>query len=133
MANRRILVVDDEPIIVCTIAQKLEKEGFQVCGATDGTEALELYKEDGFDLVLTDMRMAHMGGLELLQAIMQYDPEALVVMITAFSTMNATVEAMKLGARDFISKPFELNRLVAKIRFILEQESNKGCAPTCAT
>jgi DNA-binding response OmpR family regulator len=126
MGNRRILVVDDEPIIVSTIAEKLAKEGFQVRGATDGNQALELYRQKGFDLVLTDMRMAEMGGLELLKAILQYDPEALVVMITAFGTMNTAVEAMKLGAKDFISKPFELNRLVAKIRFVLEQERSKG-------
>ena len=125
MAQRRILVVDDEANVVYSIIEKLQKEGFEAQGVGNGAEALELYKAERFDLVLTDLKLPGIDGMEVLKAIMEYDPEALVVMITAFGTVDIAIEALKSGAQEFITKPFDLNSLVAKLRTILEQQNDK--------
>jgi DNA-binding response OmpR family regulator len=126
MSDKRILVIDDEQNVVSSIVEKLEKEGFVAQGVGDGVQAIDLYKAERFDLVLTDLKLPGMDGIEILQAIMEYDPEALVVMITAYGTVDIAVEALKSGAQEFITKPFDLNALVAKLRSILEQRSESA-------
>ena len=112
----RILVVDDERSIRNTLKEILEYEKFEVDVAEDGFEALEKLEKNRFDLVLCDIKMPKMDGLEVLDKIHKLDPDATVVMISGHGTIETAVEAIKKGAYDFISKPLDLNRLLITIR-----------------
>jgi len=118
---KRILVVDDEPNVVKSCARMLELEGFEVKGVTGGAEAIALFKREGFDLVLTDLKMPEVDGLEVLTAIMKHNPNAAVVIVTAYGTKENVVEALRLGAREFLEKPLDTRTLLATARRILEQ------------
>ena len=102
-----ILVVDDEEGMCQFLKTMLSREGYEVLTATSGSEALKVYKEDKFDLVIQDLKMPGMDGIQLLSAIKEVDEKQLVVIITAFSTWESAVEAMRLGAFDYIRKPFD--------------------------
>lgn len=112
----RILVVDDERSIRNTLKEILEYEKFEVEVAEDGFEALEKLEKNRFDLVLCDIKMPKMDGLEVLDKIHKLDSDATVVMISGHGTIETAVEAIKKGAYDFISKPLDLNRLLITIR-----------------
>jgi len=112
----RILVVDDERSIRNTLKEILEYEKFEVEVAEDGFEALEKLEKNRFDLVLCDIKMPKMDGLEVLDKIHKLDPDATVVMISGHGTIETAVDAIKKGAYDFISKPLDLNRLLITIR-----------------
>jgi CheY-like chemotaxis protein len=126
LTNKRVLVVDDEDSLIFTCVEELEQEGFEARGVKDGNQAIDLYKKEGFDLVLADLKMPGMDGMELLKAIMEYDPEASVVIMTAYGTVDIAVEALRSGAREFITKPFDIGALVTKLRTVLEQRSDKA-------
>jgi CheY-like chemotaxis protein/predicted regulator of Ras-like GTPase activity (Roadblock/LC7/MglB family) len=121
VAAKRILVVDDEPNVVKSCARMLQLEGFEVQGATSGAEAQALYRDRRFDLALVDLKMPDMDGLQLLAALKQYDPKAVVVIFTAYGTKESVVEALRLGAYEFLEKPLDAKTLVATVRRILEQ------------
>lgn len=107
----RILVVDDDPSIRNMLEIVLKKNNYDVILATDGREALELLKKKTFDLVISDIKMPDISGISLLQRLKTSNPEIPVIMITAFASTNDAVEAMKLGAEDYITKPFNLEEL----------------------
>jgi DNA-binding response OmpR family regulator len=125
MAKKRILVVDDQPSIVYSCADQLQEAGFEARGVVDGTEAIELYKSEGFDVVLTDLRMPGVDGLQVLEAIMAYDPEASVVIMTGFGTVEAAADAMRSGAKEFITKPYDIDALIAKVRGLLGRRGQR--------
>jgi two-component system, NtrC family, nitrogen regulation response regulator NtrX len=100
-----LLVVDDEPGIRQALRQMLEYEGYQVRTAESGPRALELYRERSADLVLLDIKMAPMDGLEVLEKLRAEDPDAIVVVISGHGSVEAAVEALKRGAFDFLEKP----------------------------
>ena len=126
MTDGRILVVDDEESVVYTCVGELEQEGFEAQGVTTGAQAVDLYKTEDFDLVLADLKMPGMDGMEVLNAIMEYDAEAQVVIMTAYGTVDIAVEALRTGAREFITKPFDIHSLVVKLRSVLEQRGDKA-------
>jgi DNA-binding response OmpR family regulator len=126
MSDSRILVVDDEESVVSTCVDKLVEEGFRVQRVTEGAKAIELYKREHFDLVLSDLKVAGVDGMGVLRAIMEYDPEARVVIMTADGTVDIAVEALRAGAREFISKPSDMDALVVKLRSVLEQQSGEA-------
>lgn len=121
MTAKRILLVDDEPNVVKSCARMLELEGFAVAGVTGGKEALDLYRRERFDLVLTDLKMPDVDGLEVLTAVRRLNPGAAVVIFTAYGTKESVVEALRLGAREFLEKPLDTKALVATVRRILDQ------------
>jgi CheY-like chemotaxis protein/predicted regulator of Ras-like GTPase activity (Roadblock/LC7/MglB family) len=121
VAAKRILLVDDEPNVVKSCARMLELEGFAVQGVTSGTEAINLYQNNNFDLVLTDLKMPDADGLEVLTAVREHNPSAAVVIFTAYGTKESVVEALRLGAREFLEKPLDTKSLVATVRRILRQ------------
>lgn len=127
MADERILVVDDEESVIYTCVEELEQEGFEAQGVTDGAQAIELYKAEGFDLVLADLKMPGVDGIDVLKAIIEYDPEARVVIMTAFGTVDIAVEALRSGAKEFIAKPFDTYELVTKLRSVLEHGATRRC------
>src|SRR4030065_813256 len=112
----KILVVDDEALVRDIIRKGLSQMGgFNVEVAQSGSEAIEKIEKDVFDLVLTDLKMAGMDGLELLKNIKGARPEVVVILMTAYGSIETAVEAMRIGANDFITKPIDLNELLIHI------------------
>lgn len=107
----RILVVDDEESIREFLDIMLRKEGYEVTMAEDGAKAIDLLKKKTFDLVISDMQMPQVTGMELLKHVKDNFPDLLFMMITAFGTTETAVEAMKLGAYDYITKPFKIDEV----------------------
>src|SRR5258705_280647 len=106
-----LLIVDDERNIRRSLVTFFESLGHTVRAAESGTQAVAMLAETQFDLVLTDYRMAEMSGLELLREIKKRAPESLVILMTAFATVENAVEAMKSGAYDYVTKPFSLEQI----------------------
>jgi DNA-binding NtrC family response regulator len=112
----KILVVDDEAPVRDIIGKGLSQVGgYSVEVAQNGVEAIEKIEKDVFDLVLTDLKMPEMDGLELLRTIKGTRPEVLVILMTAYGTIETAVEAMRIGANDYITKPVDLNELLIHI------------------
>lgn len=114
----KILVLDDEKIVLDSVSRILEDEDYRVKTCQKGEEALETLKEGGFDILITDLKMPGMDGLQAMEAMLEIDPDLSVIMFTAYSTVDSAVKAMKLGAVDYIRKPFtpdQLTGLVLKV------------------
>src|SRR5512145_3349937 len=107
-----ILIVDDEKNYLLVLSAVLEDEGYEVLTAPDGPEALEIQKSSDLDLVVTDMKMPGMDGIEFLEQIKARDPDLPVIMMTAHGTVDKAVEAMQKGAYSYILKPFDNERLI---------------------
>ncbi|MCJ7546715.1 MAG: sigma-54 dependent transcriptional regulator [Deltaproteobacteria bacterium] len=118
-----ILVVDDEPSMRTTLSILLKREGYQVSLAGSGAEALPLLAPGEYDMILTDLKMEGMDGIELLRHIKAVDPQAEVLIFTAYGTIASAVEAMKLGAYDYIGKPFDEEELLLKVARALERKA----------
>ncbi|RJP76622.1 MAG: response regulator [Candidatus Zixiibacteriota bacterium] len=116
MTPSRILIVDDEEDICSTLADFLGEKGYEIFTATSGEEALRLVKEVRPHLVLLDIRMPGMDGIEVLRRIRGLDQEAGIIMITAFHDIDIAQEALKLGASDFVTKPLEMSYLEESVR-----------------
>jgi DNA-binding NtrC family response regulator len=117
---RTVLVVDDKEMMRDSVVVTLERAGFTVVSAADGAAALELVARKRPDVVVTDMRMPTMTGIELLQKLRAIDDELPVVLMTAFGTIETAVKAMKLGAFDYLTKPFEGDELIIAIKRAIE-------------
>ncbi|HOI74170.1 MAG TPA: sigma-54 dependent transcriptional regulator [Syntrophales bacterium] len=112
MAKRhRILIAEDDDMSRQNLKDLLEESGYEAVAFTDGKEAMDAYVTDRYDLVLTDLRMPRIDGLELLSFIKEINPDALVILITGYGTVNTAVDAMKMGAFDYITKPIREDRL----------------------
>ena len=120
MSMERILIVDDEKLLRWSLRERLLKEGFEVLEADSGKAARSVIETGGADLVVLDYRLPDATGIELLNEIMAAMPEAPVIMMTAYSTVETAVEAMKIGAFDYINKPFDQEELVRTARKALE-------------
>ncbi|MCJ7679401.1 MAG: sigma-54 dependent transcriptional regulator [Candidatus Aminicenantes bacterium] len=115
--TQKILIIDDEEAIQDSCAQVLKREGYSVRGAKNGAEGLQHFKQETFHIVLLDLRLPGMGGMEILKLIKEENPETPVIIITGFASIESAVEAIKLGAFDYLAKPFcpeELRVIVKK-------------------
>ncbi|MCJ7509036.1 MAG: sigma 54-interacting transcriptional regulator, partial [candidate division Zixibacteria bacterium] len=115
-----ILVVDDKDTVRQMLSKTLQSEGYEVDVAEDGLIALEKAKDKQYDLVLTDLKLPNKDGLEVLAALKDLDPEVAVVVMTAYGTIESAVQAMKMGAFDFLTKPFDTDHLNMLIKRALE-------------
>lgn len=111
----RILVVDDERSLCAGIQEALNREGYTVAAAHDAGTALKITNERLFNLVLTDVKMPGMSGLELLRQVKNKSPDTVFILMTAYGTVESAVEAMKEGAYDFLAKPLDMQRLRALV------------------
>jgi DNA-binding NtrC family response regulator len=116
-----ILVVDDEEALRTVLGSELTNEGFQVQTAADGDDAIRELGKSGFDLVLLDIKMPRMNGFEVLKYIKENHPKTKVVMLTGFADLKNAIESKKLGADDFVSKPYDLVDLLTTIERVLNE------------
>ena len=119
----KILVIDDEKSIRSTLQEILEYEKHTVSLANNGKEGLDQFENNKFDVVLCDIKMPEMDGIEVLEKIMQVSPEVSVIMISGHGNIDTAVDAIKKGAFDFIEKPLDLNRLLITIRNAMDKSS----------
>jgi len=115
-----VLVIDDEPDMQLALRHALKKNGCDVQCAGNGVEGLKRFKEKNFGLVITDMRMPEMSGMQVLQGVKALSPKIPVIMMTAYGSINSAVEAMKAGASDYLLKPFSLETLTATLQKVCD-------------
>lgn len=114
--HAQVLLVDDEEEFLKTLSQRLEMRGLKVTGATRGEEAVDLADKQTFDAIVIDLAMPGMDGLETLKRIKESHPEAEIIMLSGQGTVKTSIEAMKLGAEDFLEKPVDMQELLKKIK-----------------
>jgi DNA-binding NtrC family response regulator len=118
--KHRILIVEDDAVFVRPLQRTLESEGYEVCAVASGETALERLRHEDFDLVITDKRLPKMDGIDVVRHIKGGHPEVAVVVMTAYATIESAVEALRLGAVDYLLKPFNLAEAVLVIRHAIE-------------
>ncbi len=118
----KILVVDDDAIARPVAVNLLVQAGYQVVEALDGVQAVSKYEDERPDAVLMDIQMPRMDGMNALVAIRKYDPKARVIMVTAITDKQVAMAAIKMGARDFIVKPFRADRVLSAVKLLLETD-----------
>ncbi len=123
MHNPKILVVDDEMVVCESCKRILEEDGYEVDIALNGMEAFEKMKTNSFDILITDLKMPGINGMEVLKTSRREYPETIVIMITGFSTVETAVEAMKLGAFDYIPKPFTPDEVSIVVKKAIEKKN----------
>jgi len=116
----RVLVVDDEKALVLALRGLLKKEGYEVDVAYSGEEALEKVQPGSFHLIITDLSLGGLSGMDVLAHARDVDPEVAVIMITAYGSEKIAVDAMKLGAADYVPKPFDNDELRVVVRKVME-------------
>lgn len=128
--HAKVLLVDDEEEFLSTLAKRLEMRGLKVTEATRGAEAVQLADKENFDAIVIDLAMPGMDGLETLKRIKESHPDAEIIMLSGQGTVKTSIEAMKLGAEDFLEKPVDMQELLTKIAemknkhiLILEKQS----------
>jgi DNA-binding NtrC family response regulator len=122
----RVLVVDDEEVMRDLLADCLNSFGYEVVFATNGREGLQAYKGGHFDIVISDLMMSPMDGLELLNEIKKVNAEAIFIMITGYPSIETAMDAIKKGANDYITKPFHIDEIKMKLDRVLLERSLKG-------
>jgi len=118
----RILIVDDEEMILSVLSQRLTREGYSCVTARNGKEALNHFYKDTFSLIISDINMPEMGGIELLKKLKAVHPNVLVIMVTAYPEVDLAIEAMRLGAYDFIIKPADLELVILSVKKAMEKK-----------
>ena len=121
--QQKILIIDDEVIALQNLMHVLKKEGYEITGTQSSTEALEYIEQQRFDLVLTDLKMEKVDGMQILSRVKELYPEAEVIMITGYATVETAIEAMKLGAYHYVAKPFKLDEVRKVVREALAKVS----------
>ena len=112
----RLLIVDDETELVSALCEVLNEKGYETEGYGSGREALEVLKNKDFDVLLTDLMMPEMGGIDLLKAALEIDPHLIGIVMSGQGTVESAVEAMKIGAFDYVMKPFKADALMPACR-----------------
>lgn len=120
MATARILLVDDEQGILNTLTILLKSEGFETTAALGAEKALQILMEQEFDLMISDIRMAPMNGMELLRIVHDTYPNMAVIMLTAYGQVDSAIEADQLGASAYVKKPFRTEELLMAIEKALD-------------
>jgi len=115
----KILIVDDAEFLRVRISRLLSTNGYEILEAQNGLQAVEIYKWSQPDVVLMDVTMPEMDGLTALKEIRRFDPQARVIMVTALGQESVVLDAIRSGARDFVVKPFDFDRVIAALNKVL--------------
>lgn len=126
MAKRKVLVIDDEQIVLDSVKKILTQENYEVTTSISSRKGLDLANQNDYDLVLSDIRMPEIGGMRVLRDIKRAKPTLPVVIITGYATVQSSVQAMKLGATDYIEKPFTPEELVKTANDAIEASSKQA-------
>ena len=118
------LIVEDESISLNILQEEFQAAGYEVTALSDGGEAYEQCRHMTFDLVLLDMHLPHKNGMEILRAIRARSTSSVVVIITAYGRIESAVEAIKAGADDYVTKPYDMAELMQKVERILRSRAN---------
>lgn len=124
MLNGSILIVDDEENVSKLLNKVFMKEGYETYIAHNGREALEIIDNNNIDIIITDIKMPKMGGIDLLKHVREIDSSIKVIMITAFATLETAVDALRMGARDYITKPFNIEEIIQTVRKLTASEDS---------
>lgn len=124
----KILIVDDEARILLLLQSLLKANGYETVTAKDGNTALELVKNDAFDLIITDLRMAPMDGMTLFREIKTIHPNIPVILLTAYASVETAIDAMKNGAFDYLTKPFKVDEMLATVKRAEEHIKSSAAA-----
>ncbi|CAG0938052.1 Regulatory protein AtoC [Candidatus Brocadiaceae bacterium] len=119
----KVLIVDDEKLMRISLESQLKKEGYNVKSVDNAIDGLKMVMAEEYDAVVTDLRLSGMGGMELLREIKKYNPEIIVVIMTAYGTLESAVSAIKEGAYDYIAKPFSTDELIIKLQRALHYKN----------
>ncbi|MDY8023229.1 response regulator transcription factor [Paenibacillus polymyxa] len=130
--KQSILIVEDEEKIARLLEIELQFEGYQVCKEKNGIDGLETYCKGNWDLVLLDIMIPGLNGIELLRRIRKHDANVPVILLTAKSSIADKVEGLDLGANDYVTKPFVIEELLARVRVALRVSATKDMAPQVA-
>ena len=114
-----ILIIDDEPLMRISISDALKVEGYNVMSAETGGEGLKSIKNNSYDVVITDLRLPEVDGVQILKSCKQISPRTKVLMITAYGSVDTAVEAMKIGAYDYITKPFSMDEFILTVKRLI--------------
>ena len=125
MKDKAILLVDDEKVILKTLARDLQGEGFTVTTANSGEEAIVTLKKQHFDLIITDLIMGGLDGIQVLQEAKKIDPELPAIILTGYGDMTSAIDALRLGADDYLLKPCDVDELLFRISRALERHEMK--------
>jgi len=125
MAPKRVLVIDDEQIVLNSVSRVLVQAGFDLEATLSGRQGLEWALNKAFHLVITDIRMADMGGMILLKDIKRAKPEVPVVLMTGYANVQSALQAMKLGAADYVEKPFTPDQLLKTVSLAMEKANSR--------
>jgi two-component system response regulator AtoC len=134
--KKQVLIVDDEPNLRKILSAQLTRDGYDVMIAEDGEQGLSMLRDNHIDMVITDLKMPKVDGMTLLKEALREDPELPVVMITAHGTVDTAVEALKSGAFDYLTKPFdkdEVRQIVAKALKTKELSGAEASASSAAS
>ena len=118
--NKSILIVEDEKILRISLADALKEEGYIVLAVADGEEAISAINQGAFSLIITDIRLPDISGMEILRQSLQISPSVPVIMMTAYGNIKDAVESMRVGAFDYITKPFDLDEMFVTVNTALE-------------
>ncbi|MCK5145951.1 sigma-54-dependent Fis family transcriptional regulator [bacterium] len=125
MSQEKILIVEDNEDLAFTLTRVLQKEGYEIFCAGDGEEAIKVFKSEIIDLVLLDLKLPKISGMEVLTNLKEYDPDCIALMMTGSTDPKPAIEAMKNGAYDYLMKPFELDELKLVVKKALETHELK--------
>jgi len=132
MQEMKILVVDDDAIVIKSCRRILEAEGFEVLTVPSADEALEIIKRYDFDLLLIDVKMPKHDGMYLMREVKQNCPEIPIIVMSGYPTPETIADVLKLGATQFIPKPFRPDELIKSVRQVIQKVSSKKSFPTGA-
>jgi FixJ family two-component response regulator len=123
--NGKVLVLDDEQIVLDSITRILEGEKYEVKACHSADQALDALKAGEYDILITDLKMPGMDGIQAMEALAEVDPDLSMIMVTAYSTVDSAVKAMKLGAADYIRKPFTPDQLVDLVDKVMDDRKSR--------
>jgi len=122
----RLLIVDDEVGFVNILAKRLSRRNMEVASAYTGTEAIQILRKQDFDVAVLDLKMEEMDGIEVLKIFKKMDPKMVVIMLTGHGSEQAAREGIEFGAFDYLTKPCELEELLAKIREAYQERNERN-------
>lgn len=124
--NHTVLLVDDDPLVLSGFREVLERNNYQVTTASTGQQAIDLLKEQSFNVVLTDLIMPRINGMDVLRAVLEHHPDSVVIMVTGFPSVRTAVEALRYGAYDYLVKPCDDHELLFRVKMGIERTELKS-------